>query len=718
MKFLQKTKKIIHLLVITIIISQINYSICQIRDPRPKDQANVFWNGSYPLYSLVSGQEIKPNSNGDYIFWGTTNEDPRPISYNIKKGKSLTVYKFASFEECALFCNTIRSSKNMALIDVKNSSNTVSNLENQNYNYFSEYVKKDDIGKYRINNPYNIGDESIIKSVDTTVQRINDNLELLTNDLSSIRKSIPSTESKLSELKTASREMNSFYEGISYWQYYRVIDRKKVSSILRDYNYSELINDFNYNIFLIKKLNDKSRCFFQIVDTRNHKQVRGEYFSEEELEKIIKKRGVEFVPDNNKIDFLCENFGITAIQYLNFGLFSSMLEDSIKSSKNKQDILGYTYIGQVENGVRSGFGSLVNLFQDTIYKGIWKDDMPYQGQFYQFNYENRCFGNCENGIGLKITNGCVYRGSFKDGKRDGNGEYIFIPTYDKSTNNYMISTFANGKEGIDRKNYTLNALKLENKNVVVNRYYNGDLYFKSKQVDEEGYQKDLRIFNSGQIFSGSSNFQDDIKKGVVYFQNGNIFLGSDQISSDNIDGEGILITLNSDGTFNTYMGEFVDGKINGFGTVTYASGKVNDGLFENGNFIKSNDQIAQEKIEEEKRISDEKLLAQKTKEENKLFPNDFDPNKVRWNYVKNNTSKKCNGCPNVIQCSKRTKEDLASETNLKSLFVLLSANARYGLAISFGMPDPYLIDVDLYECPEFCSNECKYYYNLNKERGY
>jgi hypothetical protein len=174
----------------------------------------------------------------------------------------------------------------------------------------------------------------------------------------------------------------------------------------------------------------------------------------------------------------------------------------------------------------------------------------------------------------------------------------------------MISTFANGKEGIDRKNYTLNALKLENKNVVVNRYYNGDLYFKSKQVDEEGYQKVLRIFNSGQIFSGSSNFQYDIKKGVVYFQNGNIFLGSDQISSDNIDGEGIFITLNSDGTFNTYMGEFVDGKINGFGTVTYANGKVNDGLFENGNFIKSNDQIAQEKlqlIELEKKKEQEKI---------------------------------------------------------------------------------------------------------------
>jgi hypothetical protein len=717
MKFLQKTKKIIHLLVITIIISQINYSICQIRDPRPKDQANVFWNGSYPLYSLVSGQEIKPNSNGDYIFWGTTNEDPRPTSYNIKKGKSLTVYKFASFEECALFCNTIRSSKNMALINVKNSSNTVSNLENQNYNYFSEYVKKDDIGKYRINNPYNIGDESIIKSVDTTVQRINDNLELLTNDLSSIRKSIPSTESELSELKTASREMNSFYEGISYWQYYRVIDRKKVSSILRDYNYSELINDFNYNIFLIKKLNDKSRCFFQIVDTRNHKQVRGEYFSEEELEKIIKKRGVEFVPDNNKIDFLCENFGITAMQYLNFGLFSSMLEDSIKSSKNKQDILGYTYIGQVENGVRSGFGSLVNLFQDTIYKGIWKDDMPYQGQFYQFNYENKCFGNCENGVGLKITNtDCVYRGEFKDGKWEGKGEYIFTPNYNSINNNYMTSTFTNGKEGVDRKNFTLNAIKTENNNLIISRFYNGTIIFYSKIEDEDGYHKVMRLFNSGQIFSGYVT-DDEIKRGTTYFENGNIYIGSSLSVGGDIEGTGIRMELNSNGTCNVFSGQFINNKLTGIGSAKFSTGQTLEGLFENGKFVKSNEQIAQEKINEENRIAEEKIKAQKTNDENKMMPNDFDPSKVKWNYVKN-TTRKCNGCPNNIQCSKRSKDDIAAETDLSSWLVLPSAKLRYGLAKSFGLPDPYLINVDLYECPEFCSNECKYYYNLNKERGY
>jgi hypothetical protein len=716
-------KKLFLFIGTLLITSLFNYSLSQIRDPRPKDQANVFWDGTYPLYSMVSGQEIKPNSNGDYIFWGTTNEDPRPTTYSVKKGKSLTVYKFISYEECALFCNNIRSSKNMTLINIKNSSSTVTNKENQNFNYFSQYVKKDDIGKYRINNPYNIGDESIIKSVDTTVQRIKNNLELLSNNLSTIRSNIPSTESKLSELKTACKEMNSFYEGISYWQYYRVIDRRKVTRILKDHNYSELINDFNYNIFIMKRLNDKSRYFFQIVDTRNHKQVRGEYFSEDEWKKIGKKAAIEFIPDNNKIDFLCENFGITAMQFLNFGLFSSMLEDSIKSSKNKQDIFGYTYIGQVENGVRSGFGTLVNLYQDTIYKGIWKDDMPYQGQFYQFNYENKCFGNCENGVGLKITNtDCVYRGEFKDEKWEGKGEYIFTPNYSNFNNNYMTSTFKNGKEGVDRKNFTLNAIKTENNNLVISRFYNGTIIFYSKIEDDDGYHKVMRLFNSGQIFSGYVA-DDEIKRGTTYFENGNIYIGTSLSVGGNIEGTGIRMELNSNGTCNVFSGQFVNNKLNGIGSAKFSTGQTLEGLFENGKFIKSNEQIAQEKINEENRIAqenriaEEKIKEQKTKEENKLFPNDFDPNKVRWNYVKNTTSK-CKGCPNKIQCSKKSKNDLASETDLSSWLVLLSANARYGLAISFGMPDPYLIDVDLYECPEFCTNQCKYYYNLNKEKGY
>jgi hypothetical protein len=688
MKFLLKTKKTIHLLIITIIISQNNFSICQIRDPRPKDQANVFWDGTYPLYSLVSDKQILPRKNGDYVYYATTNENPIPYEHTVRKGDVYYEYKFISYEECLEFCNQVRVSKGMPILidevqegvdddwvleemedeeisfesenqfqqltnsnfnnqlntdlkvttidsQTKNETNTNSQLRNfptltfpieiishdPKRNFFKDFTSSQDIGKNLITNPYNVGDESIIKNVDKTVSVIERDIYLTNYDLNTIRKSLPNSEKKLNELNSIRVRINHKYENPDKYNFYMVTDRENMIEKLKNYSLCNRYgNSPNYRIFLYEILHETfSSYYYDVIESSNNYLEGSQEISKEDWNKLVKKDYVLLVEEDKKTEFLFENFGTSERQYLNYELFTTLVQDSIKKSINKQDIFGYTYIGQFENGTRSGYGTLVNLFQDTIYKGIWKEDMPYQGQFYQFNYENRCFGNCENGIGLKITNGCVYRGSFKDGKRDGNGEYIFIPTYDKSTNDYMISTFANGKEGIDRKNYTLNALKLENKNVVVNRYYNGDLYFKSKQVDEEGYQKVLRIFNSGQIFSGSSNFQYDIKKGVVYFQNGNIFLGSDQISSDNIDGEGIFITLNSDGTFNTYMGEFVDGKINGFGTVTYASGKVNDGLFENGNFIKSNDQIAQEKlqlIELEKKKEQEKIDQEKMKWEN------------------------------------------------------------------------------------------------------
>ena len=86
------------------------------RDPRPKDQANVFWNGAYSLYSLSSDEEIKPNSSGKYEFWGTTNENPQPIQYSLMKGNTLYVYKFISYSECLNSCNEIRKSKGLALL--------------------------------------------------------------------------------------------------------------------------------------------------------------------------------------------------------------------------------------------------------------------------------------------------------------------------------------------------------------------------------------------------------------------------------------------------------------------------------------------------------------------------------------------------------------------------------------------------------------------------
>ena len=108
------------------LIFLMNYSIfAQTRDPRSKDQANVFWNGEYPLYSLTSDKQILPNGSGEFIFWGTTNEKPEPTEYKLTKGQTKYVYKFIDYQECILFCNEIRKGKGMQLLEISSIPNRI-----------------------------------------------------------------------------------------------------------------------------------------------------------------------------------------------------------------------------------------------------------------------------------------------------------------------------------------------------------------------------------------------------------------------------------------------------------------------------------------------------------------------------------------------------------------------------------------------------------------
>lgn len=102
----------------------------QTRDPRSKDQANVFWNGTFPLYSLTSDTQILPNTLGEYVLWGATNENPVPTEYKISKGQVKYVYKFLDKQECVQFCNEIRKSKGLQLLDVPSVSK-LNNIEDQ-----------------------------------------------------------------------------------------------------------------------------------------------------------------------------------------------------------------------------------------------------------------------------------------------------------------------------------------------------------------------------------------------------------------------------------------------------------------------------------------------------------------------------------------------------------------------------------------------------------
>jgi hypothetical protein len=118
------------------ILLNFSISISQSIDPRPKDQANVFWNGSYSLFSLTSGKEIKPDMNGRYFFWYATNENPVPTEGSLLKGQVNTVYKFINYNECFDFCNMVRKNKNLPLLSNSNqiSSGSANTTNPQNLN--------------------------------------------------------------------------------------------------------------------------------------------------------------------------------------------------------------------------------------------------------------------------------------------------------------------------------------------------------------------------------------------------------------------------------------------------------------------------------------------------------------------------------------------------------------------------------------------------------
>lgn len=87
------------ILIIFMFLTIVSTTWCQIRDQRPKDQANVFWDGTYPLYSFIDDIEIKPDQFGSYNFWYATDQDKTARVGSMEKGYIMHAYKFRNLEE-------------------------------------------------------------------------------------------------------------------------------------------------------------------------------------------------------------------------------------------------------------------------------------------------------------------------------------------------------------------------------------------------------------------------------------------------------------------------------------------------------------------------------------------------------------------------------------------------------------------------------------------
>jgi hypothetical protein len=233
--------------------------------------------------------------------------------------------------------------------------------------------------------------------------------------------------------------------------------------------------------------------------------------------------------------------------------------------------------------ISSGLDKL--YINDCLHDGGWnyRERIGKNYEYYLSASESKsnspCVsGNCENGFGTyKYKNGGTFTGEWLKGKPNGKGKIVYN-NGDKYEGDWVDGN-PNGK-GI---RFFSNGDKYEGEWVNGNAHGNGILIYKNgDKYDGEFNNNQLSgkgsfIFSDGDSYVG--NFLNGKKHGKGTFN-----IGGNIYSGDYIDDrlkKGTYIDKNGD----KYEGEFLNGKPHGIGIYIFSNGKINKGLFENGNFI-------------------------------------------------------------------------------------------------------------------------------------
>lgn len=287
---------------------------------------------------------------------------------------------------------------------------------------------------------------------------------------------------------------------------------------------------------------------------------------EKKLAKYLTKNKVLNIDKANYIDFLQNSLNVNKEYLRLFELRRELilLESYYSSFIKKLNVPNETYknltfIGYTNKGIPNGFGLLLNNNKQLISTGFWEESFPVL--LYSVN---TYFNSKKDEDYYKYIVGPSPDGKYKQRKID----FDFSQYKDKDIrtfNVYFGECNNNGREGYGCyffQNYT-------KENLI---YYQG-------QWNTDGKQEGKGTsFNNGYTYTGN-------------WVAGNFITGS--------------MTWPDKKTI--YTGSFKDFKMHGMGKKVNADGVVQEGLFENGTFIKSLAQIEQEKIqreqEEEKRMA-------------------------------------------------------------------------------------------------------------------
>lgn len=191
--------------------------------------------------------------------------------------------------------------------------------------------------------------------------------------------------------------------------------------------------------------------------------------------------------------------------------------------------------------------------------GIFSANIQYELKIeYPFKDLTCISGDCQNGFGEKeYSNGSSYKGNFVNGKKEGEGTFIFkdgwkhigffkndIPDgegkqYDENGKITFEGNFYKYKLNGKGKSYSTNG------NISEGNFKNGKLNGFGKQ-----YSKDGKLSYKGAFVNDSAN-----GLGTLYFTNGGMYIG--QFKNNKLEGLGKY--YNVDGEL-IYEGQFKDGK--------------------------------------------------------------------------------------------------------------------------------------------------------------
>ena len=182
---------------------------------------------------------------------------------------------------------------------------------------------------------------------------------------------------------------------------------------------------------------------------------------------------------------------------------------------------------------------------------------------------------------INYSDGSVYVGEKKDGKRDGNGKFTY------ASGNYYEGQFKNDAfcgrgtyRRTDGSYYT--GMFADNTYNGEGEYHftNGDV-FKGTYKNGKRNGKGVLSYGSGGRFEGEYVDGSAIK-GTMYYKNGSVYIGD--WANNKLNGSGEYKAVRNGTQAAIYIGGFKDGKYEGYGTYRTSAGMVYEGYFSKNQF--------------------------------------------------------------------------------------------------------------------------------------